>query len=91
MTKILRPGSYKFRRVFFYYYCKTTRKQHEMASFGEFFSTMALHDEGGTPYMGISPEERARALIDQGCISQKQPWSQVPSLPIDFNGTYDHS
>ncbi len=26
-----------------------------------------------------------------GCVSQKQLWSQVPSLPIEFNGTNDHS
>ncbi len=26
-----------------------------------------------------------------GCISQKQLWLQVPSLPIEFNGTNDHS
>ncbi len=40
MPKILLPGSYKFQRVFFF-----------------FFSIVALHDinEGGTPYMGISP------------------------------------
>ncbi len=29
--------------------------------------------------------------IDLGCVSQKQLWSQVPSLPIEFNGTYHHS
>ncbi len=36
-------------------------------SFGEFFSIVVLDDvnDGGTPYMGISPEERARARIDQ--------------------------
>ncbi len=26
-----------------------------------------------------------------GCVSQKQLWLQVPSLPIEFNGTYYHS
>ncbi len=31
------------------------------------------------------------AHIVQGFVSQKQLWSQVPSLPIEFNGTNDHS
>lgn len=26
-----------------------------------------------------------------GCISKSELWSQVPSLPIEFNETYDHS
>ncbi len=45
-------------------------------SIGKFFSIMALPDvmKGGTPYMGISPEERTRAHIDQ---------SESKSAPIN--------
>ncbi len=41
-------------------------------SFGEFFSIVVLNDvnDGGTPYMGISPEERACTRIDQNENSQ---------------------
>ncbi len=30
-------------------------------------------------------------FTDQGCISQKQLWSQVLSLQIEFNGNNGHS
>ncbi len=30
-------------------------------------------------------------FIGLGCVSQKQLCLQVPSLPIEFNGTNDHS
>ncbi len=41
-------------------------------SFREFFSIVVLNDvnDGGTPYMGIFPEERARTRIDQSESSQ---------------------
>ncbi len=31
------------------------------------------------------------AFPDLGCVSQKQLWPQVLSLPIEFNGNNDHS
>lgn len=34
------------------------------------------------------PETRNPSLV---CVSQKQLWSQVPSLPTEINGTCDHS
>ncbi len=41
-------------------------------SFGEFFSIVVLDDvnDGGTPYMGISPGRAHRARIDQSESSQ---------------------
>ncbi len=41
-------------------------------SFREFFSIVVLDDvnDGGTPFMGISPEERARTRIDRSESSQ---------------------
>ncbi len=38
-----------------------------------------------TPHFDLTPSLSLRY------ISQKQLWAQVPSLPIDFNGTCDHS
>lgn len=43
------------------------------------------------PLLALLQMKLIRCNIYQGCTSQSDLWSQAPSLPIDFNGTYEHN